>query len=359
MKIYEHVFDKIASPETLFRAWDEFKRGKRMKGDVLVFEKELERNIFDLYRDLKNKRYRHGQYADFYIQDPKLRHIYKASVRDRVLHHAMFAALNPIFEPTYIPYSFSCRLGKGTHKGVEVLGWILRAVSQNGTQPCYALKCDVRKFFDSIDHDILLSILEKRIIDPDTRWLIREIIESYEAAGYRERERERERESKNAPRKGLPIGNLTSQLFANIYMNEFDQFMKHDLHIKHYVRYTDDFLIIGNDLTKLDILLQPIQNFLRDRLNLELHPDKVEMRRYSKGVDFLGYVAFPYFRLLRKKTEKRMRRKLGDIISGYKRDLVTKERAEASFNSYLGMLSHADAYRLSEKLKNDFWIKIH
>jgi RNA-directed DNA polymerase len=356
MRTYEHVFEKIVSPEALFRAWDEFKRGKRMKEDVLAFEKELESNIFNLHRDLKANRYKHGSYTDFYIQDPKLRHIYKASVRDRVVHHAMFAALNPIFEPTYIPNSFSCRVGKGTHKGVEVLAQIFRAVSKNGTQACYALKCDIRKFFDSIDHGTLLSILEKRIADPDTRWLMQEVVESYEAAGLRERERERE--SKNAPRKGLPIGNLTSQLFANVYMNEFDQFVKHALHIKHYIRYTDDFLIIDNDPTKLKALLKPIQNFLCERLNLNLHPDKVEIRRYSKGIDFLGYVAFPHFRLLRKKTEKRMRRKLGHIVAAYKCGQVTKERAEASLGSYMGVLSHANAYRLGEKLKNDFWFRM-
>jgi hypothetical protein len=142
-------------------------------------------------------------------------------------------------------------------------------------------------------------------------------------------------------------------------MNEFDQFVKHALHIKHYVRYTDDFLIVGNDPAELETFLQPIQNFLRKRLKLELHPDKVEIRRYTKGVDFLGYVAFPHFRLLRKKTEKRMYRKLGRVIAGYQQNRIAKERAEASLNSYLGILSHADAYRLSEKMKNDFWIKIH
>ena len=142
-------------------------------------------------------------------------------------------------------------------------------------------------------------------------------------------------------------------------MNECDQFVKHNLRIKHYVRYTDDFLIVDNDPAKLEALLQPIQIFLRERLKLELHPGKVEIRRYTKGVDFLGYVSFPHFRLLRKNTEKRMLRKIDRIISDYKRDAVTKERTEASLNSYLGMLSHADAHRLSEKLKNDFWIKIN
>lgn len=169
--------------------------------------------------------------------------------------------------------------------------------------------------------------------------------------------RERERERK-IPRKGVPIGNLTSQLFANIYLNEFDQFVKHTLHIKHYVRYTDDFLIVGNDPTELEIFLQPIQDFLCERLKLELHPNKVEIRRYSKGVDFLGYVVFPHFRLLRKKTEERMYRKLGHVIGDYRRGFITKERAEASLGSYLGMLSHADAYRLAQKLKNDFWFRM-
>lgn len=191
MQIYEHIFNKIVSPEALFEAWDEFKRGKRMKEDVLEFEKSLEQNIFALSRDLRSKHYRHGSYENFYIQDPKLRHIHKASVRDRVLHHAMFAALNPIFEPTYIANSFSCRVGKGTHKGVEVLAKMLRKVSRNGTLICYALKCDIRKFFDSIDHDVLLTILEKRVADPNTKWLMREIVGSFNVAGYRERERER------------------------------------------------------------------------------------------------------------------------------------------------------------------------
>lgn len=142
-------------------------------------------------------------------------------------------------------------------------------------------------------------------------------------------------------------------------MNEFDQFMKHDLHIKHYVRYTDDFLSIGNEPTKLEALLKPIQGFLRKRLKLDLHPSKVEIRRYSKGIDFLGYVVFPHFQLLRKKTEQRMLRNIRFVITSYKQGLLTKERAEASLSSYLGVLSHANAHKLSEKLKNNFWIRMN
>ncbi len=198
MKVYKNLYGKIISTENLFEAWNIFKRDKRNRPDVEAFEKNVEYEIFKLERELRGKQYRHGPYRMFLIHDPKLRRIHKATVRDRVLHHAIFKVLNPIFEPTFIPASFSCRVGKGTHKGVEYLKRTLRTVSKNGTSPCFALKCDVRKFFDSIDHDILLSIFEKRVIDPDTRWLIREIIESYEAAGFT---RERERESKKCAEK--------------------------------------------------------------------------------------------------------------------------------------------------------------
>lgn len=227
MKIYSNIFKDIVSLENLFFAWDEFKKGKQKKPDVQRFEFDLERNIFQLHRDLLNKTYRHGPYKGFYICDPKVRHIHKATVRDRVLHHAVFKILNPIFEPTFIPNSFSCRVGKGTHRGVAALEKMARGIARNGVNLCYVLKCDIQKFFDTVDHTILLSILNKRIKDEDAVWLLQEIIESFP--------------------KGLPIGNLTSQIFANIYMNEFDQFVKHELKIKYYVRYTDDFAIASDN----------------------------------------------------------------------------------------------------------------
>ena len=163
MKIYKDLYWLIISPKTLFRAWEVFKADKRNKPDVIVFELDLERNIFDLYRDLKNGTYKHEPYKGFWIHDPKLRRIHKATVRDRVLHHAIFSVLNPIFEPTFIPNSFSCRIGKGTHKGMKKIAEMIRAVSKNNTSQCYALKCDIKKFFDSVDHDILIGILEKEL----------------------------------------------------------------------------------------------------------------------------------------------------------------------------------------------------
>jgi RNA-directed DNA polymerase len=170
------------------------------------------------------------------------------------------------------------------------------------------------------------------------------------------RERERERESKEAPaRKGIPIGNLTSQLFANVYMNEFDQFVKHVLKIKYYARHTDDFVIVSDSAQTLELLIPRIQAFLCDKLKLSLHPDKVSILPYHRGTDFLGQIVFPHHRLLRTKTKKRMWRKLREKVRQYKYSLITEEKLHQSLQSYLGVLSQVDAYETTEKLKNQFW----
>ncbi|MGC9602916.1 MAG: reverse transcriptase domain-containing protein [Minisyncoccia bacterium] len=343
MKIYKNIFERIISPENLFSAWDSFKSDKRGKPDVQSFEWNLERNIFQLHRDLKSKTYKHGPYKGFYITDPKLRHIHKATVRDRILHHAVFSVVNPVFEPTFIPTSFSCRVGFGTHKGVEVLEKIMREVSRNNTHPCFVLKCDVRKFFDSVSHEILLSIIKKRIKDVDALWLLESIVRSYESA----------------PGKGIPIGNLTSQLFANVYMNELDQFVKHRLKVKHYVRYTDDFALVSESPEELEKLLNPISEFLENELALKLHPNKSILRSVCQGVDFLGYVIFPHHRLIRSKTKHRMFKKMEERMKKYETRKISKLSFEQSIQSYLGVLSHANTRRLSERLKNEFWFQSH
>ena len=350
MKIYCDLFERIISPENLFEAWATFKSDKRSKADVREFEWNLEKNIFQLHRDLKNTTYRHGHYYGFYIRDPKQRHIHKADVRDRVLHHAIFSIINPIFEETFIPTSFSCRIGFGTHKGVDALERKARSVAKNGTNDCLVLKCDVRKFFDSVDHEILASILEKRIKDEKTTWLLRSIIESYDSTPVRERERETA-----APRKGIPIGNLTSQLFANVYMNEFDQFIKHKLHVRHYARYTDDFAIVSGDRSYLENLIEQISIFLRDRLALELHPKKIFIRRLHQGVDFLGYVMFNEHRLIRAKTKRRIFTKFKTKVAAYHAGNLSEDALMASLQSYLGVFSHADAIQLKEELENLLW----
>ena len=344
MKVYKNLFEKIISLENLFSAWDTFKNDKRNRYDVQQFEWKLEQNIFQLCRELKNKTYKHGPYTGFYIRDPKQRHIHKALVRDRVLHHAVFSIINPIFEETFIPTSFSCRIGYGTHRGVTVLEKMARRIYKNGTSSCFVLKCDIQKFFDSVDHHVLLSILQKRIKDEDAVWLLQEVIESYSSS-----------RSTIFEKKGLPIGNLTSQLFANVYMNEFDQFVKSDLKVRNYVRYTDDFAIVSESSAHLEGLLGPIAEFLDCKLALGLHPEKITIHKSNRGVDFLGYLIFPNHRLIRTKTKRRILAKLRSRTDEFCNGRISRLILEQSLQSYLGVLSHANSYNLSQDIQNQYW----
>lgn len=194
MKIYTNSFDDMISIENIFHAWDKFKKGKRNKKDVQIFEFNLEDNLFNLHDALKQKTYYHNFYHGFYIHDSKVRLIHKAMVQDRIIHHIMYQSLNPIFEPTFIADSFSCRKNKGTHKAVERLRYFLRKKCQTNRH-CFVLKCDINKFFASIDHKILLSLVQKKIKDRNVLWLVKSIIESFPLRAV-QRERERERESK-------------------------------------------------------------------------------------------------------------------------------------------------------------------
>lgn len=344
MKVYRDIFQKIASLEHLVLAWDEFRRGKQWKKDVMQFEIDLESNLFQLHRDLIMQKYEHSPYSAFYINDPKQRHIHKATVRDRIVHHAVFSVLNPIFEPTFIPTSFSCRIGKGTHKGVETLSMMLRQVSRNNTRPCFALKCDINKFFASIDHDVLFSMLRRRIGDDRALWLLKDIIDSFIA-----------NPANIFYRTGLPIGNLTSQLFANIYLNEFDQFVKRDLQIENYVRYTDDFVIVTNTIAVLQNLLPKIERFLKERLRLILHQKKITIRKYRQGIDFLGYVVLPNYIDIRTKTKQRILRRLKQRTDELKRGIISEHSVDRSLQSYRGVLSHANSYRLRQAIENQVW----
>ncbi|MFA6476215.1 MAG: RNA-directed DNA polymerase, partial [Candidatus Paceibacterota bacterium] len=242
------------------------------------------------------------------------------------------------------PRSFSCRFGKGTHKGVAVLEQMQRQISQNYSRSGFALKCDVKKFFDTIDHSFLLTIIKRRISDQNAIWLLEEIIESF-LSEY----------SDLFNRRGVPIGNLTSQLFANVYMNEFDQFVKHELKIKNYVRYTDDFIVVSEDIDYLLGVIRPMAKFLKANLGLSLHPEKVSLGKISQGTDFLGYVLLPHHRRLRKRSERRMWRKLELKKENYQNGLIPNNSYKGAINSYLGVLSHANARRQSKEILNKFW----
>ena len=213
MKLNKLVnFEEIISIENLLFAWKEFLRGKRNKKDVQEFQLHLMDNILSLHNDLKNKTYIHGGYYAFNISDPKPRNIHKASVRDRLLHHAIYRILYPYFDKKFIYDSYSCRIDKGTHKAIIRFKSFARKVSLNNTRTAWVLKGDIRKFFANIDHIILKNIFQRYIIDANVLWLLDRLTSSFYTANKKE--------------VGLPLGNLTSQLFVNIYMNEFDQFIK-------------------------------------------------------------------------------------------------------------------------------------
>jgi len=322
--------------DSLFSGWEDFKKGKRKKLDVALFEKDFKSNIKLLHRELRSKTYQHSPYVSFYIKDPKLRSINKATVRDRVLHHAIFVILYRIFDKLFIFDSYSSRNEKGTHKAVIRFNQFANKVSKNHTQGCFILKCDIKKFFDSVDQEILLQLIKKQIQDENTLWLLSSIIKSFG--------------------KGIPLGNVTSQIFANIYLNELDQFLKRILKIKYYIRYCDDFVILSNNKQYLDQIIPKIDAFLHDALKLSLHPDKIIIRKYRQGVDFLGYISFPYHKVLRIKTGKRMFRKIRVKIENFKNHKISEESFNQTLQSYFGILKHCSSLKLGKKLV-DFLIE--
>ncbi|MDP3771719.1 MAG: reverse transcriptase/maturase family protein [bacterium] len=280
----------------------------------MAFERHLERNLFDLQDVLLAGSYRHGPYRAFTVHDPKVRAIHKATVRDRVVHQAVVSAIEPLFERRFIDDSYSCRVGKGTHAAVARLRQFLYAASRNGARTVHVLQCDVRKFFASVDHDVLRVLLHRVVLDVRVLALLDTIIDSAS---------------------GLPLGNLTSQLFANVYLHELDRFVKHGLRERWYLRYCDDFTIVHAERTHLVRLISKIETFLHDALRLRLHPRKVTVRTWGQGIDFLGYVLLPQATVVRTTTKRRMLRAL------------SPENAA----SYFGICAHAATHRLQQVMR--------
>ncbi len=314
--------EDIASLENLVQAWEEFLVGKKSKRDVQDFKLHLMDEIISLRNDIVNGTYRHGGYQAFNISDPKPRNIHKASVRDRLLHHAIYRVLYPFFDRTFIADSYSCRIRKGTHKAIERFDSFCRKVSCNNTRTVWVLKCDIRKFFASIDHEVLIETLARYVDDPRIMDLLREIIGSF---------------SSTRLGVGLPLGNLTSQLFVNVYMNDFDQFVKHTLKEKYYIRYADDFVILCEGKPWLEYLVPKLDRYLTTHLKLTLHPKKLSISTLASGVDFLGWVVFPDHKVLRTATKRRMIKKLSENLK------------DETMQSYRGLLSHGNAKKLTGK----------
>ena len=278
-------FEEIISYENLLCAWEDFIRGKRRRGDVNDFARTLSDNLWQLYFDIKGGAYVHGAYYEYVICDPKKRIIHKASVRDRVVHRLLYNALYRYFDKRFIYDSYSSRKGKGTHRARDRFKYFVQKVSRNYTKQCFVLKFDIQKCFASIDQKTLLALLKRNIADDNLYNLIKNIVESFEC--------------------GLPLGNLTSQLFINTYLHELDLFCKQKLHIKHYLRYADDVVVVSDHKDGLEIAYGRVFDFVFNQLSLVVH--KKSIIPVSRGIDVLGMIFFPRYEVLRKRTRIRVK----------------------------------------------------
>lgn len=338
MKRHGNLYQQIVSFENIFYASRKARKGKRFKRSTALFEFALEKNIYKIIECLKNKTYEPGCYRDFFIYDPKLRLISAAPYFDRVIHHAIINVIEPLIGKAFIYDTYACIRNKGTHRAVRRY----KKFQENNK---YVLKCDIRKYFPTVDHNILIKKLEKKIKCKDTLWLLKKIINS-------------RKESENQfyfpgddlftpmqREKGIPIGNLTSQFFANLYLNDFDHYVKEQLRIKYYIRYCDDFVIFDNCKNKLNKIKNNIQNFL-DTERLKLHKNKTRVYRTSDGVDFLGYRIYPEYTKVRKSIVKAYRKRLKILEKNYNKGKIELDKVKASLMSWIGHVKHADSYSL-------------
>lgn len=323
--------------EQLVRAWASFVRGKSGRADVEAFTLDLEENLEQLYQELRSQTYRHGSYRRFVRCDPKRRVIAVPSVRDQIVHHLLVAASGPSFERQFHPHSYASRPGKGVLASVGIVHRWISAMSDRGRQRCWALRMDIASYFASVDHAILNDLLARRFGEP-WRWLATEIIASYG-------------EDQGGRRCGIPLGNLTSQLFANVYLHELDRFVMHDLRMRRYARYMDDWIMIGRDYGALTRIAVCCQAFLRDALRLDAPERKTSLTPVHRGVDWLGFVLFPHHHVLRPTTVQRLRHRVRERVIEHLDGGLSRGRLRATFASYDGLLSSAFQERERERLR--------
>ena len=335
MKTYNHLFPKITNFANLFNAYNQARAGKRNRTSVSRFDYLADLNLLNLKSHLIKNSYRPGKYRHFWAYDPKLRQISAPAFVDRIVHHALCQIIEPIFDHSFIYDSYACRHGKGNHQAMKRLQAFLRKPGIT-----YALKCDISKYFASINQQILLQLIKKKIADPKVLALLQTIISSYQNPVQQD---------PNNP-KGIPIGNLTSQLFANIYLNELDRYVKQTLRQKYYLRYVDDFIILGKNKNDLKKVYRAIRQFLKERLKLELHPKKVRIFPTRLGVDFVGYVVFPDHIRLRSKNVRRFRKKFKRLLQKQKEGQISSEELFNRTQSWVAHTKHADTFLLRQKL---------
>jgi len=327
MITFNNLYPKLYSLSNLILAWKKARKHKTKKDYVIEFERNLKENILNLRKELEQQTYQPELLKTFILRDPKTRKISKSAFRDRIVHHALFHIIEPIFDKIFIYDSCANRVGKGNLFALKRFDRFKRKVSKNNTRNCFVLKADIRHYFQEVNHKVLLSILRKKIIDEKVIWLIKKIITNH------------------YDKKGMPLGNLTSQFFANAYLNELDYFIKHNLGAKYYIRYVDDFVLLHNSKEQLETWKIEIDNFLEEELKLGLHPDKSKVIPLSRGIDFVGFRNFYYYKFLRKRNIKKILVK----IERYNNEEISKEKITESFQGWNAYAKWANAYKLRER----------
>jgi len=340
MKKIENLYQKIISKENLYRAAYVASKGRRYRDTTADFNFCLEEEINCLHRECLRRTYRHGKYRLFTIYEPKERMIAAAPFRDRVVHHAVHDCLEPLIDKTFIHHSYACRKDKGTHKAVDRAQSFLRANE-------FCFHGDIKKYFPSINHDILKGMLRTRIGDRDLRWLLDELIDS--ADGISQVANRKWQMAK----RGLPIGNLTSQFFANLYLNELDYFVKFDLREKYYLRYMDDFLVFGNDKNELNVIKEKIRDFLGNKLALNLHEGKSQIYKTKNGIKFLGFRIFRNHRRLTSDNVRRFRKRLKRFTYLFENDKIKADEICDSVRCWAAHSKYANSFNLRNRIWQD------
>ncbi len=341
---YNNLFAQIASFENLYAAWRKARLGKRRRAGVARFERDLEINLLRLERELRDGSYQPGRYRSFYIHEPKRRKISAAPFRDRVVHHALVRTIEPIWEARFSNASYACRVGKGTHRAADHAQALLR-------RHRYVLKTDVAQFFPSIDHEILLTLLARHIACRPTLDLCQKIIAGGDgvlASEYTFTLFPGDDLFAALRPRGLPIGNLTSQFCANVYLHTLDVLLQRELRLPH-VRYCDDILVFADDRATLHQAREALTTRMAD-LRLTPHPIKTRLYQSGEGVEFVGYRLFPTYRRLRRSNVQRFVRRLKRQQRDYRARRLAPEKLRASLMSWIAHASHADAYRLRSRL---------
>ena len=334
-----NLYEELCSYENFKLAFKNARRGKTQKSYVIKFEKNLKENLLQLRTELLTQTYKPRPLKTFILRDPKTRKISKSAFRDRVVHHAICNIIEPVFDERFIHDSYANRIGKGPLNAIKRFDKLKRKVSKNNTIRCFVLKADVKHYFHTVNHEILMKLLKRKIKDERLLWLIKIILTNYKT------------ETKG---KGMPLGNLTSQFFANVYLDKLDQFVKHKLRAKYYIRYVDDFVILHQSRKVLEIYKEKINQFLQEKLDIELHPDKSQVLKLEKGICFLGFRVFYHHKLIRKKNMKKFEKRLEEMKKLYQKEKIDREKVIEKFEGWLAYASQGNTYKYRKRITSIF-----